>query len=394
MARDRLRLPSAPMIGNNILMKLLFTALFTAQLAAQAAAPAFSQTNLWTAGVDGYHTYRIPSLLVTPKGTVLAFCEGRKTGGGDHGDLDLVMKRSTDGGRTWSAQQVVYEEGGDAKITIGNPCPVVDESTGTIWLPFNRDNKAVLITSSTDEGVTWSKPVDISSSTMKSSWDWVATGPGIGIQLQRGPHKGRLVIPSDHKIPLADKKLEWNSHMMFSDDHGKTWQISTPISAGGNECQVIERMDGSLLVNTRMQGNFEGFRGIATSKDGGATWSGISQEKQIPCPKCQGSLIRYSWSEPGHPGMLLASNPHPPASADGKPASARVRLTVRLSLDDGTTWTGGKTLNAGPSAYSNLARLEDGTILCLYEGGEKRAYETIRIARFNLAWVVDGQTAK
>ena len=87
--------------------------------------------------------------------SVLAFCEGRKTGGGDHGDLDLLMKRSTDGGRTWSPQSIVYEEGGDAKITIGNPCPVVDRSTGTIWLPFCRDNKQVFITRSDDDGKTW-----------------------------------------------------------------------------------------------------------------------------------------------------------------------------------------------------------------------------------------------
>ena len=117
---------------------------------------ALKQTNLFTAGVDGYHTYRIPALLVTTHGSVLAFCEGRKTGAGDHGDVDLVMKRSTDGGRTWSALQLVHEEGGDAKITIGNPCPVVDATTGIIWLPFTRDNKAVLITSSTDDGMTWS----------------------------------------------------------------------------------------------------------------------------------------------------------------------------------------------------------------------------------------------
>jgi hypothetical protein len=98
---------------------------------------------------------------------------------------------------------------------------------------------------------------------MKPDWDWVATGPGIGIQLTRGKHAGRLVIPSDHKRTLAGKQLEWNSHMMFSDDGGATWQISAPISAGGNECQVIERTDGSLLVNTRMQGGWEGWRGIA-----------------------------------------------------------------------------------------------------------------------------------
>ncbi len=352
-----------------------------------AATPQFEQSNLFTAGTDGYHTYRIPSLLVTAKGSVLAFCEGRKTGSGDHGDVDLVMKRSTDGGRTWSAQQIVYEEGGTAKITIGNPCPVVDANTGTIWLPFNRDNKAVLITSSSDDGKTWTTPRDISATTMKPDWDWVATGPGIGIQLTHGAHKGRLVIPSDHKRTLPGKKLEWNSHMMFSDDGGKSWQISTPISAGGNECQVIERADGSLLVNTRMQGEFQGFRGIASSTDGGATWTAIAQEKQLPCPKCQGSLLRYSPADATGTGRLLFSNPNPGAPFDGKPKGARINLTVRSSTDDGKTWTIERLLNEGPSAYSSLARLPDGTIFCLYEGGKKTAYEALRLARFNLEWL-------
>lgn len=147
---------------------------------------------LFRSGTDGYHTYRIPALLVTPKQSVLAFCEGRKTGSGDHGDLDLLLKRSTDGGRTWSDQMIVYEEGGDAKITIGNPCPVVDSQDGTIWLPFCRDNKEVLIAYSKDEGQTWSQPRNISASVTRPDWVWVATGPGIGIQLRHGPHAGRL----------------------------------------------------------------------------------------------------------------------------------------------------------------------------------------------------------
>jgi sialidase-1 len=364
-------------------MKSLPTLLLTLALCAPAfsAAPPLEQSTLWTAGQDGYHTYRIPALLVTAKGSVLAFCEGRKTGSGDHGDVDLIAKRSTDGGRTWSAHRIVHEEGGAAKITIGNPCPVVDAKTGTIWLPFNRDNKTVFITSSTDDGVTWSTPRDISAATMKPDWDWVATGPGIGIQLTRGPHKGRLVIPSDHKRTLPGKQLEWNSYMMFSDDGGATWQISTPISAGGNECQVIERADGSLLVNTRMQGHWQGLRGIATSTDGGATWTAITHEKQLPCPKCQGSLLRYDDQR------LLFSNPHPPDPKDGKPSGSRVRLTVRTSLDDGQTWPIAKVLHTGPSAYSTLARLPDGTILCLYETGEKGPYQMLRLARFNLEWL-------
>ena len=365
-------------------MKLLVfasSAFALCQMASFAVAPFFAEEDLFTAGTDGYHTYRIPSLFVTAKGTVLAFCEGRKTGAGDHGDVDLVMQRSTDGGRTWSAQRVVYEEGGEAGITIGNPCPVQDASTGVIWLPFCRDNKAVLITSSADDGETWSAPRDISASVVPPNWAWVATGPGIGIQLTRSAHKGRLVIPSDQRANMPDGTQHWSSHMTFSDDAGKTWQISTPIETGGNECQVIERTDGSLLVNTRMQGDFEGFRGIATSADGGATWSAIAQEKQLPCPKCQGSLVRISDSQ------LLFSNPNPGAPFDGKPKGRRIDLTVRLSIDDGKTWPVAKLLHEGPSAYSSLGRLSDGTILCLYEGGVKNSSETLKLARFNLEWL-------
>jgi sialidase-1 len=169
--------------------------------------------------------------------------------------------------------------------------------------------------------------------------------------------------------------------MMFSDDAGQSWQLSAPIKAGANECQVIEREDGSLLVNARMQGNFEGFRGIATSDDGGATWSEISQEKQLPCPKCQGSLLRCDEHR------LLVSNPFPPAPVEGKTSGARVNLTIRSSTDDGKTWPVAKRLHEGPSAYSTLARLPDGAILCLYETGEKGAYKVLRLARFNLEWL-------
>ena len=120
-----------------------------------AAAEQPAETTVFKAGDEGYHTYRIPALVVTKQGTLLAICEGRKTGRGDHGDLDLVLKRSTDGGKTWGKLELIYEEGGVEKVTIGNPCPVVDQTTGVIWLPFNRDNDRVLMTSSSDDGKTW-----------------------------------------------------------------------------------------------------------------------------------------------------------------------------------------------------------------------------------------------
>jgi len=160
---------------------------------AARAEEAPSHLDVYTSGQDGYHTYRIPAIVLTTEGTLLAFCEGRKTGRGDHGDLDLVLRRSTDGGKTWEPMQLVYEEGGTAKITIGNPCPVVDRTTRTVWLPFCRNNDRVLLTHSTDDGKTWAEPVEITENVKRPEWGWYATGPGHGIQLSGG----RLVIPCD-----------------------------------------------------------------------------------------------------------------------------------------------------------------------------------------------------
>ena len=196
---------------------VIMAALMCELLLGAAIADEPLRRDVFVAGTDGYHTFRIPSLLGTPAGTLLAFCEGRKTGRGDHGDLDLVLRRSADGGRTWGPLELVYEEGGDAKITIGNPCPVVDQATGAIWFPFCRDNRDVLVTHSTDDGRTWSKPRDITADVKPKHWGWYATGPGVGIQLQRGPHQGRLVIPCDHREPLEGRQATV-SHCFFSDD--------------------------------------------------------------------------------------------------------------------------------------------------------------------------------
>jgi len=166
---------------------------------------------LFVSGQDGYNTYRIPALAVTPKGTVLAICEGRKKGGGDAGDIDLVVKRSVDNGKTWSAQQVIWN---DQENTCGNPCAVVDRDTGTVWLlsTWNRgddhegaiikqtskDTRRVFVMNSVDDGITWSKAVEITADVKMTNWTWYATGPGSGIQIEQGDHKGRLVIPCDH----------------------------------------------------------------------------------------------------------------------------------------------------------------------------------------------------
>lgn len=359
-------------------------AVLTRNEACLFAAPP-QRTDVYVAGTEGYHTFRIPAVIVTPKGTLLAFCEGRKTSRADHGDLDLVLKRSTDGGQTWSDLQIVYEEGGTKKITIGNPCPVVDQSTGTIWLPFCRDNDDVLITKSTDDGQTWSEPIEITKDVKKPEWSWYATGPGVGIQLLRGPHKGRLVIPCDHRV--GEGRDKWNTngyaHVFYSDDHGKSWRLGGVCGPGMDECQLVELANGDLMLNMRSYRG-KAHRGVSISRDAGRTWSEAIDDPTLIEPVCQASFLRYSPAGDGASGKnrLLFSNP-----ASDK---TRHRLTVRLSYDEGQTWPVSQILHVGPSAYSCLTVLPDGSIGCLYEGGEKHAYEKLIFTRFALGWLTDG----
>jgi sialidase-1 len=347
------------------------------------------QTEVWAAGQDGYHTYRIPALITTPKGTLLAFCEGRKNNRQDHGDIDLLIKRSTNGGRTWSTQQVVHEEGGTLEITIGNPCPVIDQSSGTIWLPFNRDNDCVLMTKSVDDGLTWSPPVDISYDVRVAGWGWHAAGPGVGIQLRQGPRAGRLVIPCDHgeRHNGSDAK---HSHVFFSDDHGASWRLGGSLPMHTDECQVVELTDGTLLINMRNywgrdggQPENGGIRAVARSSDGGETWSEMEFDRTLVEPVCQASFLRYTWPEEQGRSRLLFSNP---ASSE-----QRVQMTVRLSYDEGGSWPIQRVLHSGPSAYSCLTVLPDLTIGCLYERGDQHTYEKITFARFTLDWLTEGQ---
>jgi hypothetical protein len=360
------------------------------ELDAKANVP-HEQTRLFVSGVDGYHTYRIPSLIVTKSGTVLAFCEGRKNSRSDTGDIDLLAKRSTDRGQTWAKQQIVWDDGPN---TCGNPCPVVDRDTGIIWLLMthnlgvdrepeivagtSKGTRTVWVTHSNDDGATWAKPTEITEAVKKPNWTWYATGPGVGIQLQHPPYPGRLVVPCDHKT--RGDTVGYYSHIIYSDDHGESWKPGGVTEGGVNECQVIERTDGSLLLNMRRSRTSGAvWRGVTTSSDGGMTWSRLSYDETLIGPRCQASLLRYSPSDAAGKPLVLFSNP-----ADTK---QRIKMTVRLSDDDGRTWPAAKLLHAGPSAYSCLTILPDMHIGCLYERGEDHPYETITFVRFSLQWL-------
>ena len=341
-----------------------------AALAESFAAPRFEEQILFKAGDGGYHCYRIPSLVATDRGSVLAFCEARKHNCNDDGDIDLVMRRSLDGGRTWDKARVIADEGAH---TAGNPCPVVERQSGTVWLLFCRDNKRVLLMKGTDDAQTWSRPAEVTKSVVDRSWHWVGTGPGHGIQLSRG----RLLVPcwADATPRLGEAQF---SYVFYSDDKGDTWKLGGALDRNASdECEVVERSDGTLYMNMRSRQG-KNRRACATSNDGGTTWSPVKYDAQLPEPSCQGSLVRWTDRRRHDKGRVLLAAPADP--------SRRAQMTVRLSYDECLTWPVAKVVHQGSAAYCDLAVSQDLTGLLLYEADE---YSKISLARFNLEWVTD-----
>ena len=346
-------------------------------------------TTLYQRGKGNYNTYRIPSLIVTTKGTVLAFAEGRE-GEGDGGDIDMIVKRSTDNGKTWSKTAVVWN---DEANTCGNPCPVIDQTTGRIVLVMSwghgemKDDNIIngkyqrhpYMCYSDDDGLTWSEPVNLVESCKRPEWGWYATGPGIGIQIKSGKYKNRLVIPANHsylpkkkKDGVVDGKYAYGAHVLFSDDGGATWQISESLAPNFNESQVIELEDGRLMMNMR---SFNGIycRAISYSDDGGATWSEVEHDYQLVEDECQASIIKYGKYDGKQ--MYLFSNPANPHS--------RAYMTVKVSIDECKTWSNGKLVYGKCAAYSCLTLLPNGNIGLLFEGGKDYRYESINFVSFN-----------
>lgn len=338
---------------------------------------------VWQQGTGDYHSYRIPAIVTAQNGTLLAFCEGRKSSLSDTGNIDLVLRRSSDSGATWQAQQVVWDDGANV---CGNPVPIVDRATGRIVLVMTwnlgsdtesalingtaQDVRRVYVTHSDDHGATWAAPREITQSVKQSGWGWYATGPGGGIQLQQGTHAGRLVVACDH----SDAGKVYRSHVIYSDDGGTTWQLGGVVPDGQlNECQVTELADGRLMLNMRNYNRSTKARRVSYSSDGGATWSAPVFAPQLIEPICQAALRRVRLPEGDTAGIIAFSNP-----AD---ETSRVRMTLRLSYDEGATWPESKVLHAGHAAYSDLVAMPQGDIGILYECGTAGAYETITFER-------------
>ncbi|MFF2510505.1 exo-alpha-sialidase [Streptomyces sp. NPDC058086] len=367
--------------------------------AADAPGALFEQQVLFRASQDpGYACFRIPAVVRSTHGTLLAFAEGRVHDCGDAGDIDIVVKRSTDGGRTWGPLQVVNEGAGD---THGNPAPIVDRETGRIVLAetYNTGrtdgrgcdvpcDRTPHLQYSDDDGLSWSAPRDLSSEILPPDWNsWYATGPVHGIQLTRGRHAGRLVFGVNTETWNGSRVTANNAALITSDDDGDHWRIgasdSWPIADDGtfrqkpSELTLTERADGAVLVSGREQdGTDLGHRTQTVSRDGGDSFT--APFRGLPglyAPQVQGSVLRLG------DRILLA--------CPGDPDRRRTMM-IRSSYDGGRTWDSvdrGTVVTTDWSGYSDLVRIGDGAVGLLYEGGAVDARDEIRFARFTEGWL-------
>ncbi|MEU9475215.1 sialidase family protein [Streptomyces sp. NPDC048191] len=341
------------------------------------------------AGQDGYACFRIPAVVATGARTLLAFCEGRVDSAADHGHIDIVLKRSTDGGRTWGPLQVAA---GNGENLAGNPAPVVLD-TGRVLLVHVRaaatateaailrgqvtdaDGRRVWVQHSDDDGVSWSAPREITAQVKKPGWRWYATTPGHALRLSTG----RVLVPANHTLPPAgtDTGAEprYNSgHCLLSDDLGESWYLGyTDENTDGyvnvNETTAAELPDGRVYFNTRNDSPAPGNRADAHSADGGRTLvKPFRPQAGLTTPVCEGSVLQLR-----DPDLLLYSGPADP--------DFRALMTLRASTDGGTTWRPAFTADGLPAAYSDLVRVDADTVGLLYETGDFSAYETITFRR-------------
>jgi sialidase-1 len=377
--------------------------------ATTSAAPTggFDQRILFKADQEqGYACFRIPAVVRSAHGTLLAFAEGRVHDCGDAGDIDLVLKRSTDGGRTWGPLQVVNHGDGD---THGNPAPIVDRRTGRIVLAetYNKGRDDGLgcdvpcdrtphLQYSDDDGATWSAPRDLTPTIRPPQWNsWYATGPVHGIQLTRGRHAGRLVFGVNAESYAGGRVTANHAALIHSDDGGATWRVGAldtwPIATDGtfrqkpSEMTLLERSDGSVYVNGREQdGTDLGHRTEAVSRDGGDSFA--APFRALPglyTPMVQASALRLPASRAagGRSRTLFAA----PADPD-----RRRTMTIRSSYDEGRTWEGverGARVSTDWAGYSDMVAVSPEVTGLLYEGGAADARDEIRWARFTEDWL-------
>jgi sialidase-1 len=356
-------------------------------LPAAGAEPLLKKAPIFEAGTAGYAIYRIPALVSTEKGTLVAFCEARKSASGDWGAIDLLFRRSTDGGKTWSEPKkldvgrgfeknpvaVNQKLGAFPSITVNNPTLIADR--GVVHLLYCVEYMRCFYSRSEDDGATFAPPIEITQvfEDIKPDYDWkvIATGPGHGIRLSKS---GRLIVPvwlstgeggHGHRPSAVS--------LIVSDDAGKTWKrgdmvVKHPDLSNPSETAVVELPDGRVMLNIRHE-SAPHQRAVSISNDEATKWSKPTLDLALPEPICMGSLLRVG-------DRILFSNPH---NTDGR---ERRGVSIHVSDDGAKTWKYRRAIESGLSGYSDLAASPDGTIYCLYEreGG-------LTLARFNSEWM-------
>lgn len=341
------------------------------------------RTVLWKANEDNILAHFVYGLAVTTKGTILAFAEARITESKDDGAHHIALKRSTDGGVTFSPSMHLLTSRNGQSWT--NPTIVQDRTTNELFLFYalnhKNDSTQVFYKTSKDDGLTWSDATEITRlfDGGPHGWTFHLPGPGHGIQLKNK----RLVVPIWHRksISFAAAERKYGVNCIYSDDHGKTWKRGGDAPVGEfNESQIVEKKNGDILLIGRTHTSQEGsFQAAVISKDRGASWSSpIVYSKGLAGAVCDIGLTRYSLK----PNIILVSQPANP----GK----RKDLTIRLSRNEGKTWPVSRLLQEGSATYSDLAVLPDKSIICLYgHGGNKHMPDTVSLVRFSEKWLME-----
>lgn len=348
---------------------------------------------VFRSGTEGHQSYRIPALLALPGGDLLAFCEGRVNNAGDFGDINIVMKRSSDGGRNWSALQVIVDAGA---LQAGNPAPVVDLTDlrfpgGRIFLFYNTGNnhenevrngrglREVWYKTSTDNGNTWSEAVNITTQVhrpqqpaanpaynFREDWRSYANTPGHALQFTTGVYRGRLFVAANHSAgPPQPQFTDYAAHGFYTDDHGATFRLSATVTIpGSNESTAAALGNGRLMMNSRNQRGDIRARIVSISSNGGESWDTSYFDRQLMDPVNQGSLLNIGQRR--GKAVLAFSN-----TAD---STRRDRLTLRISMDEGRSWNKAWVIDSAAAgykgaytAYSDLVRLNKKHIGILYE---------------------------